>query len=215
MSCLTLYYKSGACSLADHILLAYVKEKTGLVYAAIQVDLNTHQTENGADYYKINPRGAVPALEVEEESRKSILTQNHAILLYIGDLSGLSALSPDKGSLKRARLDEALSFCSDLHAAYSPLLHPEKVGLEAAQLTGFYQKADRRLRELENWLPEKGFWLGREFTQADAYAAVILSWSEKAKIDLSPYPKAKELKEKVFALPAAQIALKAEKEALG
>ncbi|KMQ85290.1 glutathione s-transferase [Lasius niger] len=197
------------------MILAYAKEKTGLAYEAIQVDLTTHQTEQGEDYYKINPRGAVPALEIDLKGQKRILTQNHAILLYIGAVSGIPALNPEKDSFARARLDEALSFCSDLHASYSPLLHPEKVGLESSQLAGFYQKAERRLRELENWLPEKGFWLGEEFTQPDAYAAVILAWSERVKIDLSPYPKAKALKEKVFALSAVKTAFNAEKEALG
>ncbi|QCE34189.1 glutathione S-transferase [Acetobacteraceae bacterium] len=207
MSHVTLYYKPFACSLGVNILLAYVKEKGKLDYEILRVDLATHKLETGEDYYKINPRGAVPALEVVEKGKKEILTQNHAILLYIGDKSGIAHLSPEKGTIARARLDEALAFCSDLHGAYSPLLHPERFALTEENVLLFRQKLEKRLGELEKWLPESTFWLGKEFTQADVYVSVILSWSDRIKMDLMPYPKARALKEKVFALPATTKAL--------
>ena len=53
-----LYYAPGACSLSPHI----VAEEAGISLELEKVDLRTHQTESGADYYKINPKGYVPAL---------------------------------------------------------------------------------------------------------------------------------------------------------
>jgi glutathione S-transferase len=54
----TLYYAPGACSLASHIILA----ETNSNYQLAKVNLKSHTLEDGSDYYKINPKGAVPAL---------------------------------------------------------------------------------------------------------------------------------------------------------
>ncbi|MBK5649085.1 MAG: glutathione S-transferase, partial [Acinetobacter sp.] len=50
-----LYYAPGACSLAAHIILNEINVDFDLV----RVDLKTHKTEKGADYYEINPKGYV------------------------------------------------------------------------------------------------------------------------------------------------------------
>ncbi|MEN5277191.1 glutathione transferase [Brucella sp. TWI432] len=196
-----LYYKSGACSLAPHIVLI----EAGFTYDLEAVDLKEKKIASGADYFKINPRGAVPALEIEPGV---VITQNAAVLQYIGDHSDVAAFKPAYGTIERARLQEALGFCSDLHVAFSGLFAPD---LSDDAKLKVIASINRRMGQLEAMLANgHSYWLGEDFTQADAYAAVVMGWGLMLNVDLSAYPKALALRERVMARPAAQKALKEE-----
>lgn len=196
-----LYYKTGACSLAPHIVLS----EAGLSYALEGVDLKTKKTEHEADYFGINPRGAVPALEVEPGV---VITQNAAILQYIGDHSDIAAFKPAYGTIARARLQEALGFCADLHVAFGGLFNP---ALTEEAKVGVIANIHRRMGQFEAMLSEETpYWLGADFTQPDAYASVIVGWGVALQIDLAAYPKALKLRERVLARPKTQAALKEE-----
>jgi glutathione S-transferase len=71
---LTLYFSPGACSLASHIGL----EETGAPYEAKPILLAKGQ-QRTEEYQKINPRGKVPALDVDGK----VLVENTAILTYL------------------------------------------------------------------------------------------------------------------------------------
>ncbi|OYR19328.1 glutathione transferase [Brucella thiophenivorans] len=196
-----LYYKPGACSLAPHIVLS----EAGFSYDLETVDLKEKKTASGADYLKINPRGAVPAIEVEPGL---VITQNAAILQYIGDHSDVAAFKPAYGSIERARLQEALGFCGDLHVAFGGLFAPDLSDDAKRKVIGLIT---RRMGQLEAILADgRSYWLGADFTQADAYAAVVIGWGLVMKVDLSAYPKSLALRERVMARPAVQKALKEE-----
>ena len=66
----TLFYSPGACSLAPHVVLQWIGEP----YEAVRVKIGS------PELLKINPSGAVPALDTGEGWT---LTQNAAILQYI------------------------------------------------------------------------------------------------------------------------------------
>jgi glutathione S-transferase len=68
-----LYYSPAACSLAPHI----VAREAGLDIALEKVDLGAKKTETGRDYLSINPKGAVPALELADGD---VLTENAIVL---------------------------------------------------------------------------------------------------------------------------------------
>jgi len=196
-----LYYKAGACSLAPHIVLS----EAGLPYTFEAVDLKTKVTESGADYLTVNPRGAVPALELEPGV---VITQNAAILQYIGDHSDVASFKPAYGTMERARLQEALGFCSDLHTAFGGLFAPN---LTEEAKVGVLANINRRMGQLEAMLVDgRNYWLGEELSQADVYASVVIGWGLVMQVDLSAYPKALALRERVMARPAAQKALKEE-----
>ena len=56
-----LYYSPGACSLSPHIVL----RELGHAFELEQVDLGTKKTASGADFLKVNPKGYVPALVLD------------------------------------------------------------------------------------------------------------------------------------------------------
>lgn len=195
-----LFYAPGACSLASHIVLAEI----GKPYEIEAVDLRAKKTASGADYFAINPRGAVPALQISEGN---VLTQGPAILQYIGDHSANDAFKPAAGTIERARLQEALGFVGDLHKASGALFNP---ALDEAGRTAAVAEITRRLTQLEAMIPAEGkFILGDDYTQADAYAFTVINWSRQT-IDLTQFPRISALMAAVGARPATLVALKAE-----
>lgn len=197
-----LYFSPGACSLAAHIML----NETGLPHELVKVDLKEKKTADNQDYTTINPRGAVPALEI---APGVVLTQNVAVLTYIGQQSDNTEFHPLPDSLEFYRLLEALGFCEDVHGAIGALFAPNVPDATREKLMGLI---GRRLAQVEAILDrgDNGYLLPVGFTQADALMAVILNWTTPLKIDISAYPKVRALRDKVFARPAAQKALKEE-----
>src|SRR5438045_2485934 len=106
-----LYYSPGACSLADHIAL----HEAGMEFDRAKVDLKTHTVEGGKDYAAVNPKGYVPALELDDGE---LLTENIAILHWVADQT--PALMA-KGRHGRHRTLETLAFIStEIHKAFKP-----------------------------------------------------------------------------------------------
>src|SRR5262245_60307149 len=97
-----LYYSPGACSLAPNI----VAREAGLDLDLVKVDLATHKTENGEDYFKVNPRGYVPALEVDGELHTEVV----ALVQYLAEPA--PQLLPPAGSKERFRVNQWLTFVS-------------------------------------------------------------------------------------------------------
>ncbi|MBV9571639.1 MAG: glutathione transferase GstA [Alphaproteobacteria bacterium] len=173
-----LYYTPGACSLAAHI----VGEEAGLGLKLEKVDLKTHKTADGSDYYAVNPKGYVPALALDDGGT---LTENIAILNYLADRSGEKLHTPRHGTLERYRLEEWLGFITtELHKSFGPLFQ----GGGDDERNKAKQKILHRLKHVEERLTEP-FLLGERMSVADAYLFVILTWSTKMHLDLSPYPR--------------------------
>ena len=88
-----LYFSPGACSFSPHLAL----REAGLDVELVKVNLTTHTlVADGSDFTKINPKGYVPVLELDNGA---VLTEGPAIVQYIADLKPESGLAPKAGSL--------------------------------------------------------------------------------------------------------------------
>jgi len=162
-----LYYAPGACSMASRISLYEIGQDADFV----RTDIRAKTTEDGRDFREINPLGYVPALELDGGE---ILTENGAILPYIASLKP-GALAPQGDVLAEARLHEALGFLSsELHKAFGPFFANPQGDAREAALT----RLRSRLDYVEQHLADRDYWLGDQFSVADSYAFVILSWAD-------------------------------------
>ena len=197
-----LYYSPGACSLAPHI----VAREAGLALDLVKVDIPTHKTETGEDYFKINPRGYVPALEIDGE----LHTEVAALVQYLADLAPQSSLLPPAGSKARFKVQQWLAFvASELHKTFSPYLFDPAAAESTKQAAR--NKLNLRFGELDKLLADRAYLTGDTFTVADAYAFTIVNWSNFLKIDLKPYPNLSAFMARVAARPKVHEALKAER----
>jgi len=191
-----LFYKPGACSMAAHLLL----NEVGASYSMEKVDTDAGVTETGASYANTNPRGYVPALEF---ASGDILTENVAILHWLGEQHpGLSSDSAGK-PLDRFRILELLSFLSsELHKAFSPYFSGKEFSEDQAK--EIRKKLDAKLSQfdvlLKKWRGD--FLLGDTFSVVDAYAFVILNWSNFIGVSLDAWPDAKAYLERIANRPA-------------
>lgn len=198
-----LYYSPGACSVAAHIALREAERTFDLE----RVDLRTHRTASGADYCEINPKGYVPALQLDGPG-SMILTENAAILQYIADLVPERGLAPPSGTFARYTLQEWLGFIgSEMHKQFGPLFHPDTPALTQERLRG---RIGSRLEYLNGLLVDRGYLMGETFTVADCYLYAILRWCERFDIDLQLYPNVDDYFLRIQNRPTVQAALGAE-----
>ena len=196
-----LYYMKGACSLASFISL----NEAGVKFDAVEVDHQTHKTSGGEDLNVISSKGYVPVLRLDDGQ---ILTENVAVLQYIADLTPAARLAPAAGTLERYRLIEILAYInSEIHKNFGPLFYPS---LSEDVKKFARENLNKRLDWLEKSLGSKLFLMGEQFTVADAYLYVVLSWTSHVGIDLGKWPALKRHNERVGARPHVIAALKAE-----
>lgn len=191
-----LYYKSGACSMASHIIL----NEIGKSFDLDKTDTETGRTESGEDFRKISPNGYVPALVTD---RGEIITENPAILQYLADQAPDAGLAPQNGTLERTRLQEALNFVtSELHKSFSPFFSGAELDGEARQRAE--AGVGRRVAHIERSLANgRAYLLGDTFTVVDAYAFVVLNWAGFVGLSLDKWPKTQAYVARVGARPAA------------
>ncbi|MDD5300225.1 MAG: glutathione transferase GstA [Gallionella sp.] len=196
-----LYYAPGACSLASHIAL----RETGLPFEIDQLNVPTKTTASGEDFMRINPKGYVPAIKLDDGS---ILTEGAAILQYIADQKPDSGLAPKAGTMERYRLQEWLHFIgTEVHKSFSPLFSKTASDGVKKHMRDLLTK---RLGYVEAQLANKPYLMDVSFTVADAYMFVVLSWCSHVGFDLGPFPAIKEYMARIAARPTVQAAMKAE-----
>ncbi|UGB44281.1 glutathione transferase GstA [Frateuria edaphi] len=196
-----LYYMPGACSLSPHI----VAREAGIDLQLVKVDGKTKRTENGDDFLAINPKGYVPALELDDGQ---LLTEGPAIVQYLADLKPASGLAPANGTLARYRLQEVLGYInSEIHKSYSPLFKPETPEATRQERKDYLRK---RYALIESALATHPWLLGDRFTAADAYLFTVTNWAKHVDLDLSDFPAIQAFQHRMLERPAVQEVMDAE-----
>ena len=192
-----LYYSPGACSLSPHIAL----HEAGLAHELVRVDLKAKKTESGDDFTKINPKGQVPALQLDSGE---LVTEGPVIVQMIADKAQAKNLAPANGTAERYKLQEWLNFITtELHKNFSPLFQPvipdDVKNFFRDRIKGKFKYADSQLGQ--------DYLMGTQFTVADGYLFTMLSWADRMKFDLSAMPNLLAYKARVGARPMVQQAL--------
>ena len=194
-----LYYSPAACSQAPHILL----HEIGLSHDAAKVDLRSKMVEDGRSYLQVNPKGSVPALEL---NNGEVLTENAIVLQYLGDRAGSDVLPP-VGDFRRYRVLEMVNFITtELHKSFAPLFK-SSAGEETKR---FYRDVIReRLDYAEERIGEGPFVFGETLTIADPYLFVISGWTDKL-IGLTNWPNLTAFREHMLGRPSVRHVLRFE-----
>ena len=195
-----LYYMPGACSLAPHIAL----KEAGMSFELERVGRDK-KTESGKDYLSVNPKGSVPALQLDNGE---VLTEAAVVQQYIGDHAPAKKLVPAAGTSERYRLQEWLNYiASEVHKGIGQMFNPAMP--EDYKAIVKKTLGERQLPFLEKALAGKDYLLG-QFSVADGYLFTVLRWTSIHKVDLSAYPNISAFMKRMAARPAVQEAMKSE-----
>jgi glutathione S-transferase len=188
-----LYYSPGACSQAPHILL----HEIGLDHDAQRVDLKAKKLEDGSDYLAVNPKGAVPALQLDSGE---VLTENAVILQYLGDRANWPEVLPPLGNFRRYRVLEIVNFITtELHKRFSFLF--SNAGEETKRFVT--EQLGHKLDYIDQRLGEGPFLFGDDLTLPDAYLFVITGWAEKM-IGLERWPHLRAFRQRMLQRPSVR-----------
>lgn len=197
-----LYYSVGACSLAVRIVINELK----LVCDYEAVDLSIKKTETGEDFSKINIKGSVPTLMLDNGQ---VLTENAVIQRYLTDKQKNSHLLPAKEDFKHYHVLEWLNFMStDVHKGFSPLFNKD-VPQELKESL-FIPALRKKFDFVNEQLAENDYLTGNEFTLPDGYLFVLLSWLKYFNMNIADWAHLARFVALVKERPAVQKSLEEE-----
>jgi glutathione S-transferase len=178
-----LYYAPGTCSLAPTIVAIWA----GIDLEFEKVDLRNRKPS----FYKVNPMGAVPTLELDNGRAFS---QVDAVINY------LSALKPGAGlggnnDLETFELNQWNSFLGgDFHPAFKGIFGPANLITDASdsEIERVTSAARANVGKVAKILNDKigdsgHVVLGRR-TMVDAHAFAMIRWVKNFPDGLNPYP---------------------------
>ena len=158
-------------TLISHKLCPYVQravialEELGVEYKRIDIDL-----DNPPDWFKrLSPLGKVPVMLVDDDT---ILFESAVIAEYINDISDGGLLATDllEKARQRAWIEFASATLDNIAALYS--------ASGASSFERVASQLETKWRQLEENLPETGFFNEQEFSLVDAAFAPVFRYIE-------------------------------------
>jgi len=196
-----LYYSPGTCALADHIVLEWIGKP-------FEVQRISREERKQPAYLKINPAGAVPALEKDGW----VLTQNAAILNYLADLNPEARLGGDGTPEGRAEVNRWLGIVnSDIHPEFKAFFGATAYLEDPAIVEKTQQHAREVLRTLFERVDAQldgREWVVGTRSIVDPYLFVTLRWAKSQGVDLSSLKNLVRFEQNMRADPGVQRALK-------
>lgn len=184
-----LYYAPGTCAVACWIAL----EWAGADYEVEKVQLGTDE------YRKINPLGAVPALDIGEGRARSELA---AILRYILNKYPEKDLGADESPEDKFQFDEIMAFMTgDFHPAFKALFVPAGLttSTDEAEIDKIKQKSfetiDKMMTHLDRLIGDGDHVYKNKKTVLDPYVYILTRWSEMTPKSWKEYPNIKRVSE--------------------
>lgn len=207
---LTLFYSPGACSMASHIGL----EESGAQFELKPVALAKGE-QRSPDYLKINPRGKVPALRLDDGS---VVTENTAILAYLGHRFPEKGLLP-KDAAAEARCISMMAWLSNsVHPAFTHIFRPERFSEDQGAIPSIKEAGKKTfwaaLQELDGIVAGKPWMQGEQFTACDPYALVFLGWGARIELPIKDLGNCIAWKNRMLERPAVRKVLEREQNIL-
>ncbi len=207
----TLYWSPGASSLAPHIVL----EEIGHAYKTERVQIDQRGTADvltSPEYLKINPKGRVPALMVDDR----VLTETPAIMMYLARRYPEAHLLPDDVEAE-ARCYEWMNWLSStIHAvAFGQIVRPQRFVNDAkdypAVIARGRQNTASAFAFIEEQLKDRRWAVPDQYTIVDAYLLFFYLGAKRAGNPVKErYPAWSLVAERTLERPAVRRALEQE-----
>jgi glutathione S-transferase len=207
---LKLYYSPGACSMASHIGI----EESGLPYEPRPTLIPKNEQKSEA-YLKINPRGKVPALQLDDGS---VITENVAILNYLATLAAGKNLMPSDPVAEARCISTMAWFSNTVHPAFTHIARPERFSEEPAAANGIKETGRKTfwsaVEEIDGLIAGKDWLMGSQFTVADGYAMVFYGWGARIDLPMKNLKSYSAFKDRMMQRPAVRKILEREQSIL-
>lgn len=190
---LTLYYTKGTC--AEVVLMMANALEIELNVVSVNISQAVPKLEDGTNFYRINPKGYVPALQLENGE---ILTEVAAICAYLSELKPGNTLFPLSG---KGLIDQIQWFnfiATEIHKSLMPFffrLFGKETGDEWIKVSGSILSA--RYEYLNDLLANQPFLTGNTMTSADIYLNLTLTWAKVVSVDLSEFTHLTQYRERM------------------
>lgn len=189
---LKLYAMPNTCALAPHIALEWINKP-------YELKLLKRGQHREPEYLKINPKGKVPAIVLDDGR---VLTEAAAILVYLTEQFPEANLSNTNDPYDRYQLEELLAYMtSEVHADFAPHFAPQRFINDESQYDALRQATYKRLHEHYNSLNErlegKKHPVGIRRTVADPYLYVLTRWIDQTPLGINNYPNLKRFRDQM------------------
>lgn len=195
----TLYgFKAGG-SAAVEALLA----ELGLPHTVIDVERNADKSF--PDWFlQLNPAAQIPVLRLPDDS---VMTESAAMMIYLADLVPAKALAPTAANPGRSQfLRWMLFLATALYETDLRMYYPDRYSADKAASAAIMAKAamdmDRHFGVVSKVLGNGPYLLGPQFSAADIYLAMLLTWAADVPALFGRHPNLKALHDAVKARPA-------------